>query len=149
MLPGTYQIKICTASCTTFFSVYVNLSKNSTLSLPTRHWAKADAKVRIFSELPNFFKTFLMFKHTFFWSLDKYQTQKGIHIILYMKMVKQKGKSTNYAVGQKNTYLFHYLCGWTEKKYRSASIGALRYCLWSIGVITSYFLLQEPDQSVP
>ena len=64
-------------------------------------------------------------------------------------MVKQKGKSTNYAVRQKKHISFPLPVWMNRKKYRSASIGVLRYCLWSIGVITSYFLLQGPDQSVP
>ena len=65
------------ASCTT--SVYVNLSKNSFLVAPT-FWAKADAKVRLFSEPPNFYGLFLQKKLQVFVFLDK---PTILHLIIY------------------------------------------------------------------
>ena len=47
------------ASCTTSFSVYVSLSKNS-IFMPTRkNCAKADAKVQTIFKLPKLFRDFL------------------------------------------------------------------------------------------
>ena len=46
LYPSTYLIYIL-ASCTTSFSVYVSLSKNSRLCLEPNFSAKADAKVRL------------------------------------------------------------------------------------------------------
>ncbi|MBQ5548903.1 MAG: hypothetical protein IIT33_08750, partial [Prevotella sp.] len=44
------------ASCTTSFSVYVSLSKNSFLCAPKGLALKADAKVRLFFESPKLFE---------------------------------------------------------------------------------------------
>ena len=49
------------ASCTTSFSVYVSLSKNSFGIALSGHFLKAGAKVRLFSESPKLFRLFFRF----------------------------------------------------------------------------------------
>ena len=71
------------ASCTT--SVYVNLSKNSLFHRPQGGcFPKADAKVRLFSELPKLFQEKFRCRTQFFVALDVSQSDKRLTPYLYI-----------------------------------------------------------------
>ena len=78
---------ICTASCTTCLLCLCKSFKELFSCMPTPSvWAKADAKVRLFSEIPKLFKTFFTIKRKVFAFVDNAKT---LHlIILYRKGIK-------------------------------------------------------------
>ena len=69
-----------------YLSVYVNLSKNSSrLRLKRGHPSKADAKVRTFFEITNFFGTFFNKYYKNNVALDQYQEPLTIYTLLYIR----------------------------------------------------------------
>ena len=66
-----------------YFSVYVNLSKNSFLMSSQGQSLKADAKVRLFSEPPNFFKKKISFLCKKVSRIDLNQDAFKIYLFIY------------------------------------------------------------------